>query len=142
MTTDIRIRYLRDIEPLECHGDMIDLRCGETTEVYPREYVEIPLGVAMELPEGYEAHVYPRSSTFKRHHVLLTNSVGIIDEDYKGDNDEWRFLAYNPTDEKVEIKKNDRIAQFRIFEHQPEVRLVTVNRLGNADRGGIGSTGV
>ena len=93
----------------------------------------------MELPEGYEALVAPRSSTFKNYGILLANSLGIIDESYKGDNDEWKFLAYATRDTHVE--KNDRICQFRIIEHQPKIKLTKVESLGNADRGGIGSTG-
>lgn len=103
------------------------------------EFKAIPLGVAMELPKGYEALVAPRSSTFKKYGVLLANSLGIIDESYKGDNDEWHFLAYAVKD--TIIRKNERICQFRIIKHQPKIKLIEVKRLGNADRGGIGSTG-
>lgn len=99
----------------------------------------IPLGIAMELPEGYEALVAPRSSTFRKYGVLLANSIGIIDESYKGDNDEWNYLAYAIRD--TFIPKNERICQFRIIRHQPSVALVEVDTLGNPDRGGIGSTG-
>ena len=99
----------------------------------------IPLGVAMELPHGYEALVAPRSSTFKKYGIQLANSVGIIDESYKGDNDEWNFLAYATQD--CHIHKNERICQFRIIQHQPLIQLVEVDHLGNDDRGGIGSTG-
>lgn len=138
---DIKIKYLRDIEPLEIieNGDMIDLRCGEDFQIVPHELNMIPLGVAMQLPEGYEAHVYPRSSTFKKWGIIMANSVGIIDESYAGENDEWWFPAYGIR--RVTIPKNTRIAQFRIFEHQPTVNLLTVDRLGNPDRGGFGSTG-
>lgn len=99
----------------------------------------IPLGVAMELPHGYEALVAPRSSTFKKYGLILANSIGIIDESYKGDNDEWNFLALAVRDTK--IHKNERICQFRIIQHQPLIHLEEVETLGNADRGGIGSTG-
>lgn len=99
----------------------------------------IPLGIAVELPEGYEAIVAPRSSTFKNHGVLLANSIGIIDESYKGENDEWHFPAYATRDTLIE--KNERICQFRIVEHQPKVTLVTVEHLNNPDRNGLGSTG-
>ncbi len=99
----------------------------------------IPLGVAMELPHGYEALVAPRSSTFKKYGLLLANSIGIIDETYKGDNDEWNFLAYAMQD--TVIYKNERICQFRIIQHQPLIHLQEVETLGNPDRGGIGSTG-
>ena len=138
---DIRIKYLKDIEPLEIieNGDLIDLRCAENVMLRTGQYIQIPLGVAMELPEGYEAHIYPRSSTFKKYGILMANSVGIVDEKYCGENDEWQFPAYCTRDGS--IPKNTRIAQFRIFEHQPKINLVTVETLGNADRGGFGSTG-
>lgn len=93
----------------------------------------------MELPEGYEALVLPRSSTYKKYHVILANSMGVIDESYNGDNDIWRFLAYALED--TVIPKNERICQFRIIKHQPKVEFDEVVTLGNPDRGGIGSTG-
>lgn len=137
----ILIKYLRDIKKIERFnvGDWIDLRAAEDVEMKAGEYRMIPLGVAMELPHGYEALVAPRSSTFKRYGIMLTNSIGIIDETYKGDNDEWNFLAYATRDTK--IYKNERICQFRIIQHQPLIHLVEVDTLGNHDRGGIGSTG-
>ena len=138
---EIKIKYLADIEPIQAisKGDWIDLRCAEDIELKAGEYKLIPLGVAMQLPEGYEAIVAPRSSTFKNFGIILTNSIGVIDESYCGDNDQWHFPAFALRDTK--IKRNDRICQFRIIEHQPAVNLVTVEILGNADRGGIGSTG-
>ena len=137
----IKIRYLRDINKIERFntGDWIDLRAAETVSMAAGEYHMIPLGVAMELPKGYEALVAPRSSTFKRLGVILANSIGIIDESYKGDNDEWHFPAYAVKD--TIIRKNERICQFRIIEHQPMIHLQEVDHLGNDDRGGFGSTG-
>lgn len=138
---NIKIKYLRDIEkikPLEV-GDWVDLRAAEDVTMFAGEYKAIPLGVAMELPAGYEALVAPRSSTFKKYGVLLANSIGIIDESFKGDNDEWHFLAYAARE--TIIPKNERICQFRIIKHQPSVDFCEVESLGNADRGGIGSTG-
>jgi dUTP pyrophosphatase len=137
----IRIKYLRDIKKIERLnvGDWIDLRAAEDVTMKAGEYRMIPLGVAMELPHGYEALVAPRSSTFKKYGVILANSIGIIDEAYKGDNDEWNFLAYSMRDTK--IHKNERICQFRIIQHQPLIHLEEVETLGNEDRGGIGSTG-
>ena len=120
-------------------GDWIDLRAAEDTCIKAGEYKMIPLGIAMELPKGYEAIIAPRSSTFGKYGVMLGNSIGIIDESYKGDNDEWHFIAYAVRD--TIIIKNDRICQFRIIKHQPKVKIVEVDSLGNADRGGIGSTG-
>lgn len=142
MVVNIKIKYLRDIEKIEIlsNGDWIDLRCAEDTELYAWQYKMIPLGVAMELPKGYEAIVAPRSSTFKKYGVLCANSFGLIDESYKGDNDEWHFLAY--ATRNTIIRKNERICQFRLIEHQPGVVFIEVAKLGNADRGGIGSTGV
>lgn len=138
----IKIKYLTDIEKIEKIkvGDMIDLRCAEDIEMHKGEFKLIPLGVAMELPEGYEAHVYPRSSTFKKHKILLSNSVGVIDCSYNGDGDQWQFPAYAMED--TFIPKNTRICQFRIFENQPDIELVEVELLGNENRGGIGSTGL
>lgn len=137
----IKVKYLKDIQKIERFnvGDWIDLRSAEDVTMKAGEYKMIPLGVAMELPSGYEALVAPRSSTFRKYGILLANSVGIIDEAYKGDNDEWNFLAYATKDTK--IRKNERICQFRIIQHQPLIHLQEVESLGNADRGGIGSTG-
>ncbi len=138
----IRIKYFsNDIDKIEkiSVGDLIDLRCAEDTVIKKGELKLIPLGIAMELPKGYEAHVYPRSSTYKKHKILLSNSVGIIDESYCGDNDQWCFPAYATEDTFIE--KNTRICQFRIFEHQPAIEFEEVEVLGNSDRGGIGSTG-
>ena len=138
---NIKVKYLRDVQKIKriSVGDWIDLRAAETVEMKAGEFKMIPLGVAMELPKGYEALVVPRSSTFKRYGIILANSIGIIDESYKGDNDEWNFLAYAMRD--TEIKKDERICQFRIIGHQPEVEIEEVDTLGNENRGGIGSTG-
>ena len=137
----IKIKYLRDIQKIEKFnvGDWIDLRAAENMVFYGGEYKLIPLGVAMELPEGYEAIIAPRSSTFKKCGIIMTNSIGIVDESYKGDNDEWHFPAFAMYDTRV--RKNERICQFRIIEHQPLIHLKEVESLGNEDRGGIGSTG-
>lgn len=141
MVQTIKIKYLRNIQKIEKFnvGDWIDLRAAETVAMVKGEFCMIPLGVAMELPEGYEALVAPRSSTFKKLGIILANSIGIIDETYKGDNDEWHFLAYALRD--TVIHKNERICQFRIIQHQPLILLKEVDHLGNQDRGGIGSTG-
>ena len=137
----IRIKYLRDVRKIERFnvGDWIDLRAAEDVTMKAGEYRMIPLGVAMELPKGYEALVAPRSSICKKYGVMSANSIGIIDESYKGDNDEWNFLAYAVRD--TNIRKNERICQFRIIQHQPLIHLEEVETLGNANRGGIGSTG-
>lgn len=138
---EIKIKYVRDVDKINklAVGDWIDLRAAETVELKAGEYKQIPLGVAMQLPKGYEAIVAPRSSTFKKYGVLLANSIGIIDESYCGDGDEWQFLALAMRD--TVIPKNERICQFRIVAHQPLLELTVVESLGNTDRGGIGSTG-
>jgi len=140
---DIRIKYLSDevekIAPIS-KGDWIDLRAAATIELKAGEFRLIPLGIAMELPAGYEAHVAPRSSTFKNFGVIQTNSIGIIDNSYCGDNDQWFFPAFALRDTVIHL--NDRICQFRIMETQPQINFITVDTLGNADRGGHGSTGV
>ena len=138
---EIKIKYLRDIEHIEKieKGDMIDLRAGEDVVMKKGEFKLIPLGIAMELPEGYEAHIYPRSSTYKNYHIIVTNSVGIVDNSYNGDDDEWLLCAYAMED--TTIAKNSRICQFRVFKRQEEIDFVTVDHLGNSNRGGIGSTG-
>ena len=137
----IKVKYLRDVRKIERFnvGDWIDLRAAEDIHLTENQYTLSPLGVAMELPEGYEALVAPRSSTFKKYGVLMTNSIGIIDESYKGDNDEWHFPALAMHD--TTIPKNERICQFRIIKHQPLVHIVEVEQLCNPDRKGIGSTG-
>lgn len=143
----IKIKYIKPkygsmIEPIAkiSVGDWIDLRSAADVKIMAGGYAKIPLGVAMELPKGYEALIAPRSSTFAKHGIMLANSIGIIDESYKGDDDEWNFLAYAVRD--TIILRGDRICQFRIIKHQPKIRFETVETLGNANRGGIGSTGV
>lgn len=137
----LKIKYLADIDHIEKinRGDWIDLRCAERVEMKKGDLALIPLGVAMEIPEGYEAIVAPRSSTPKNFGIMCANSIGIIDESYCGDNDEWKFPAYALRDTIIE--KNDRICQFRLLYHQPEFDIEVVDTLGNEDRGGIGSTG-
>ena len=136
MKQTIRIKYFTDkIEKLT----YIDLRAAEDVSLKKGEFALIPLGIAMELPQGYEAHVVPRSSTFKNFGVIQTNHMGVIDESYCGDNDQWFMpvLAIRDT----EIHVNDRICQFRIMEHQPVISFEECNTLNGTDRGGFGSTG-
>jgi len=139
----IRIKYFTDdidrIKPIS-KGDWIDLRRAETVTLKAGEFKLIPLGVAMQLPEGYEAHVAPRSSTFKNFGIIQANSIGIIDNSYNGDNDQWFYPALAVRDTVINL--NDRICQFRIMEIQPAVEFETVEKLGNEDRGGWGSTGI
>ena len=140
---NIRIKYFSDkIEKLryvDGKSDWIDLRAAEEVSLKKGESALIPLGVAMELPKGYEAHVVPRSSTFKNFGLIQTNSMGVIDETYCGDNVQWFFSAYALRDTVIHV--NDRICQFRIMEHQPAVTFEETDVLGNEDRGGHGSTG-
>lgn len=138
----IKIKYFdNEIEKIEKinKGDWIDLRAAEDVELKQGDFKLIKLGVGMKLPEGYEAHVVPRSSTFKNYGVIQTNHCGIIDNSYSGDNDQWRFPAYALRD--TVIHKNDRICQFRIMEIQPTVEFEEVEHLDSTDRGGFGSTG-
>lgn len=139
----IRIKYFaEDVERLryiDGKSDWIDLRASERVELTAGEFKLIPLGVAMQLPAGYEAHLVPRSSTFKNYGILQTNSCGIIDGSYCGDEDMWRMPAYATRDTVIE--KNDRIAQFRIVENQPKIVFEECEKLENVNRGGFGSTG-
>lgn len=139
----IRIKYFTDkidkLEYIAGKSDWIDLRASEEVTLKAGEFKLIPLGVAMELPQGYEAHLVPRSSTFKNYGILQTNSCGIIDCTYCGDEDMWRMPVYATRDTVIHV--NDRICQFRIVENQPKVVFDEVETLGNANRGGFGSTG-
>lgn len=138
---NINIKYKDGVKPLEIlqNGDWVDLRCAEDTHLKAGEFKYIPLGVAMELPHGCEAIVAPRSSTFTKYGIIQTNSIGVIDSSYRGDNDYWHFPALAMRD--TFIPKNDRICQFRIFNNQSRVRFIVVDELGNNDRGGLGITG-
>lgn len=138
----IKIKYFsKDIDKISKLevGDWIDLRAAEDVELTKGECKLISLGVGMILPKGYEAHVVPRSSTLKNFGITQTNSMGVIDESYCGDNDQWKFPAKAERD--TVIHKNDRICQFRIVEKQPELEFVEVEHLEDKDRGGFGSTG-
>ena len=151
----IRIKYFDDAKKLEkiSKGDWIDLYANKEMFIPEGERAMIPLGVAMELPEGYEAHLAPRSSTFKTWGIIQTNSVGVVDHSFMGDNDQWHMPVYclmsksgmRDTDGRIVrgtwIHKGDKIAQFRIMEIQPEIEFEEVEHLGNADRNGFGSTG-
>lgn len=142
MSLVIKIKYVADIDKIEKieKGDWIDLRAAEDVCMKAFDYKLISLGVAMELPKGYEAHILPRSSTFKNFGIIQANHKGIIDESYCGDDDIWMYPAIALRD--TIIHKNDRICQFRIVKKMPDdLELETVEILGNEDRGGFGSTG-
>ena len=138
----IKIKYFdQEIEKISKidKGDWIDLRSAENVAIKKGEYRLIRLGVGMILPDGYEAHIVPRSSTPSKFGIMSANSVGIIDNSYSGDADEWMFPAVALRD--TIIFKNDRICQFRIRKNQPEIVFDEVDHLGEKSRGGIGSTG-
>ena len=138
----IKVKYFdKEIEKLEkiSKGDWIDLRSAETVQLNVGDYKLIRLGVGMILPDGYEAIVAPRSSTPSKLGVILSNSIGVIDNSYSGNTDEWRFPAL--AIRNTIIKKGDRIAQFRIIKNMDPVELIEVDHLNAISRGGIGSTG-
>ena len=147
----IKVKYFRDdltrlkIDP---KGDMIDLYAAEDVTINEMDEALIPLGVAMELPIGYRANLLPRSSTFKKWGIIVTNSMGVIDHTYCGDNDEWKLAVFCLKGREFVngkkctiIHKGDKIAQFEIVPVMPKVVLEEVDHLGTADRGGFGSTG-
>ena len=139
----IKIKYFSDkIEKLtyiDGKSDWIDLRAADDIILKKGEFKLIPLGVAMQLPKGYEAHVVPRSSTFKNFGIIQTNHQGVIDCSYCGDNDQWYMPVLAVRDTQIHI--NDRICQFRIMENQPKLIFQEVEHLDAVDRGGFGSTG-
>ena len=153
----IEIQYHGDADPIEklSVGDWIDLRAAEDVEIPLNGFALISLGVSMKLPEGYEAHIVPRSSTFKNWGIIQTNHTGIIDNSYCGTNDIWKVPVYcleekcyitDPHDPKAvmfgtRIYKGDRICQFRIVKKQPPIEFEVVEKLSDTDRGGFGSTG-
>lgn len=137
----IKIKYHTDIKPLEKYdnGDWIDLRAAEDVDMTAGEFRLISLGVSMKLPKGYEAHVVPRSSTFRRWGIIQANHMGVIDNSYCGNNDVWQFPAIALRD--TSIYKNERICQFRIVKKQPDFDFVEVDEMEDEDRGGFGSSG-
>ncbi|MBQ4307713.1 MAG: deoxyuridine 5'-triphosphate nucleotidohydrolase [Lachnospiraceae bacterium] len=140
----IKIKYFSDeIEKLAAIGgaksDWIDLRCAEETVMKKGEAKLIPLGVAMALPEGYEAHVVPRSSTFRNFGLIQTNHCGVIDNAYCGDGDQWFVPMLAVRDTVIHV--GDRICQFRIMEKQPHIIFDETDHLDGPDRGGFGTTG-
>ena len=139
----IKIKYFTDkIEKLtyiDGKSDWIDLRASEEVTLHKGDFALIPLGVAMELPKGYEAHIVPRSSTYKNFGVIQANHCGVVDGSYCGDNDMWRMPVIAMRDTTIHV--NDRICQFRIVENQPKIVFEEVGHLEGVDRGGFGSTG-
>lgn len=135
------IKYLDGAHRMEkiSQGDWIDCYNYKEVELQRGEFALLSLGFALELPEGIEAHLVPRSSTFKNYGIIQTNSMGVIDSSYCGDNDIWMMPVYATRD--IIIPKDARIAQFRIEFNQPEIQFEEVETLQNQDRGGFGSTG-
>ena len=160
----IRIKYFEGATKLKkiIKGNWIDVYANKDVFVKQGERAMVPLGFAWELPKGWEAHLAPRSSTFKTWGIIQTNSVGVVDDTYIGDNDQWHMPVYclkgKPDEERQEvlevnqsverecrgtwIKKGDKIGQFRIMEVMPEIEFEEVESFGNADRGGFGTTGI
>jgi dUTP pyrophosphatase len=140
---EIKVKYFHDDMEELCYiagkSDWIDLRAAQEVTLKAGEFRLIPLGVAIALPQGYEAHIAPRSSTFKNYGILQTNSVGVVDCSYCGDNDQWHMPVYATRD--VTIEKGARICQFRIMKNQPPLLFTRVEHLDAPDRGGFGSTG-
>ena len=142
MGLKLKVKYFdKEIEKIQKinKGYWIDLRSAADIFLTKGQFALIPLGVGMVLPEGYEAHIAPRSSTFKNWKILQVNSVGVVDNSYSGDADQWMMPVYATED--TEIKKNDRICQFRIIEKMPELEIEEVKHLNDKSRGGFGSTG-
>ena len=139
----IKVKYHADIDPLQQIeiGDAIDVRAAEDVDLKFMEHKKISLGFSCELPEGYFAFLLPRSSTFERWGIIQTNSIGLIDNSFNGDNDVWQMPVIALRND-VHIKKNDRIGQFVIIHKSQLVNFISVNTLGNKDRNGFGSTGV
>ena len=138
----IKIKYFcKTMQPIEKidKGDWIDLRSAETVELKKGEFKPIPLGIGMKLPKGYEAYIVPRGSTYKNFKVLMTNHMGVVDNSFSGDNDQWHFPALAMED--TIIKKSERICQFRITKKQPKIKFKIVEFLDKISRGGFGSTG-
>ena len=137
----IKIVYHSDIDKIKriSTGDWIDLRAAEDVTLKKGEFKLIDLGVSMKLPDGYEAHIVPRSSTYKNFKIIQTNHQAVIDNSYSGTNDVWKYPALAIED--TVIHKNDRICQFRIMKTQPEIHFIETDKLDGVDRGGIGSTG-
>lgn len=141
----IKVKYFnKELTPLQFiegeKSDRIDLRSAATIHMKKGDFVLIPLGVGMILPDEYEAEVTPRSGLFKNYGIIQTNSVGVIDNSYSGDTDQWMFPAYATRDTTVNF--NDRICQFKIVKKMPRVTIEAVEKLNDKSRGGFGSTGV
>lgn len=152
MILELKIKYhvedLIRIEKID-KGDWIDLRSAYDYDVKEGSFQLIDLGISIKIPEGYEAHLAPRSSTFKKYGFIQTNSVGVIDSSYCGEEDRWMMPVYCIDGKEKQgtinysvIKKNDRICQFRIIEKMPSLIIKEVDNMEDESRGGFGSTGI
>ncbi len=145
-TEKIRVHYHSDqIKKLtrnEGKGDWIDLRAAEDVVMRAGEFRMISFGISLCLPDGYEAIVAPRSSTFRNFGILQVNSIGVIDESYgkHSTEDVWMYPVLAVRD--TEIHVNDRIAQFRILKHQPRIEFEEIGEMEGEARGGFGSSGI
>lgn len=146
----IRVKYFEGATKLKKieKGNWIDVYANKDIFVEAGERAMVPLGFALELPKGWEGHLAPRSSTFKTWGIIQTNSVGVVDDTYIGDNDQWHLPVYCLQGKDMEdgkkgtwIRKGDKIGQFRIMEVMPSIEFEEVESFGNAERGGFGSTG-
>lgn len=146
----LKIKYFNNAKKLEkiSKGNWIDVYANEDVFVLKDHSKTIPLGFALELPKGWEGHLAPRSSTFKTWGIIQTNSVGVVDDTYIGDNDEWSMPVYCLEAKKYSdgafgtwIRKGDKIGQFRIMEVMPDIEFEEVEELNNPNRGGFGTTG-
>ena len=141
---DLRVDTIKEWKRVgtikEPNGIAVEESNWETISYRKGDIIKFGLGVAMELPRGYEAIVVPRSSTFTNWGFIQTNSMGVIDNSYNGNNDEWQIEFIAMRDGK--INRFDRVCQFRILKNQPDFNILEVDNLHNVDRGGYGSTGV
>lgn len=144
----LRIKYFEGASKLKkiSKGNWIDVYANADIFVNEGERAMIPLGFALELPSGWEGHLAPRSSTFKTWGIIQTNSLGVVDDTYIGDNDQWHMPVFclkgmDSKEKGTWIRKGDKIGQFRIMEVMPEIEFEEVESFGNADRGGFGTTG-
>lgn len=139
MGLEVKIKYHKGAHKLTAYGDWTDLAVSGDVHLKAGEFKVLPFNISMELPQGYEANIVPRSSTFKKWKILQTNSFAVIDNAYCGDDDLWGYPVYATED--VMIPDGTRIAQFRLNKTQPAIAFTEVDHLGNQTRGGFGSSG-
>ena len=147
----LKIKYFNNAKRLEkiSKGNWIDVYANEDIFVIKNQSKTIPLGFALELPKGWEGHLAPRSSTFNMWGIIQTNSIGVVDDTYIGDDDQWCMPVYCIEPKSYSngvagtwIRKGDKIGQFRIMEVMPNIEFEEVEKLDNKNRGGFGTTGI